>query len=160
MEKKLLHAKDAPAFFTGKIHKKMKKALVFIDGGATGNPGEGGIGGIIYNEREEKVEEFSIPIGKSTNNQAEYLAMLYALILCKSLKFPIITMYTDSELLYSQWKGIYRVRNSRIHLYHLMLKLLKRDFEKVELIKVPREKNKEADKLVKKAFRKTREQTR
>lgn len=138
----------------------MSKVKVFTDGGALGNPGEGGIGGLIYNEKGEKIKEFSLPIGLSTNNQAEYLALLYALLLCKSSNFSEVTVHTDSELLYFQWKGTYRVRNPRIRLYYLMVKLLEKDFKRLELKKIPREQNKEADRLVKRAFRQHSGQTR
>jgi len=138
----------------------MSKAYVFTDGGALGNPGEGAIGGVIYNQKREKIKEFSIPIGVSTNNQAEYLGLLYSILLCKSLNFSEVILHTDSELLYFQWKGIYRARNPRIRLYYLMVKLLEKEFKRLEVKKVPREKNREADRLVKKALKQYPGQTR
>ncbi|MCM8757594.1 MAG: reverse transcriptase-like protein, partial [Candidatus Omnitrophica bacterium] len=56
-----------------------KKLIIHTDGGARGNPGPAAIGIVIYNERNEMIKEFSKFIGRATNNQAEYQAIIYAL---------------------------------------------------------------------------------
>jgi len=123
------------------------KLIIYTDGGARGNPGPAAIGVVIGDKG------FREYIGETTNNVAEYKAVIYALK--KSLELTgeksrdtILEINLDSELIANQLKGDYRVKHENlIPLFMESLNLMK-NFKKVLLNLIPREKNKEADKLV------------
>ncbi|GAB6184248.1 ribonuclease HI family protein [Thermodesulfovibrio hydrogeniphilus] len=124
-------------------------AKLFCDGASRGNPGDAGIGCLIlYNGNEIKISEY---IGKTTNNVAEYTALIRGLE--ESLKAGIteIEIFSDSELLVLQLKGVYKVKNQKlIPLYMRVLELLNQ-FKKYQIVHVYREENTVADKLAKEA---------
>ena len=130
----------------------MKVYELFTDGACCGNPGPAGIGvsitcdGII-------VKTVSETIGRATNNIAEYKAMIRGLSELKALGAEDIKVRTDSELVFFQLKGEYKVKHENmIPLYEEALKLIK-SFKKVEFKVVPREENAEADQLATAALR-------
>ena len=132
----------------------MKKAVIYTDGASSGNPGPAGIGAIIQiNGHKTTISEY---IGKTTNNVAEYTALIKALHYARQKKIRSVKIYTDSELLVKQIHGVYRVRNEGlIPLYKEVLDLL-RSFDAFSIIHVPRERNKEADSLSKEAIKRAR----
>lgn len=125
----------------------MKKFSVFTDGGARGNPGPAGIGAVIYDEKNNLAAEISEYIGETTNNQAEYKALLAAIIKVRSLGADEVDFYLDSELVVKQLKGEYRVKNK--DLAPLFVKIYNESlgFKKITYNHISRDKNKEADKL-------------
>lgn len=135
----------------------MKKIIVYTDGGSRNNPGPAAIGVVINGLKESKLE-YSEYLGKATNNEAEYKAVIFALKKIKSLvgkkkiKDLEIEIRSDSKLLVEQMKGHYKIINSNIQPLFLTLWNLKIDFGKVEFISIPRNQNKEADLLVNKAL--------
>lgn len=133
--------------------REIEEVKIYIDGGALGNPGKAAIGGVLYGEGNKKLKEYSLPIGVSTNNQAEYFSLIYALLLARSLNLRRVQILTDSELLYRQWKGVYKVKHPSIRFFYNMLKLIRKDFQKIDIVHISREENREADKLVRKALR-------
>lgn len=121
---------------------------LFIDGAARGNPGLAGAG--IYLLKNNKVAaKNSYFLGTKTNNQAEYLALLYGLQTSKDHGFQNndhLTIYSDSELLVRQFKGIYKIKNQELKkLYDNAIDLLLDVDYKIEHIR--REKNYIADEL-------------
>lgn len=134
----------------------MKKIIINTDGGAIGNPGPAGIGVIIKGEGKEK--KYSESIGNGTNNEAEYKALIFALKKIKLLfgkknaKNNDVECYLDSELLVKQLKGEYKIKERNLQPLFLEVWNLKINFKNVKFIHVPREQNKEADELVKKAI--------
>lgn len=132
----------------------MKKANevyeIFIDGASRGNPGPGGIG-VVIKLGDKIIKNISKYIGEVTNNIAEYSALVYALEEALVLRFDRIKINTDSELLYRQIKGIYRVKNTGIRPYYEQALRLIKGFGAIELQHIGREYNKEADKLAKNA---------
>ncbi len=126
---------------------------IHIDGASSGNPGPAGAGILIRDARGRLLRQEALPLGTATNNQAEYLALLLALRHLVALGNPRAVLYTDSELLYNQLTGRYRVRAENLRPLHLLatayLKTLK-----VEVRWVPREENREADRLARAALRK------
>ncbi|MDW7675663.1 MAG: ribonuclease HI family protein [Bacillota bacterium] len=127
------------------------KLTAYTDGASRGNPGNAGIGAVIYNEKEEIIAELSEYIGESTNNVAEYTAVIRALETGLELGGVEITLYTDSELLTKQILGSYKVRNEGlIPLYKQVLNL-KAEYDKFAVVHVKREFNKLADKLANQA---------
>lgn len=130
----------------------MNKFLVHTDGGSRGNPGSAAIGVVIEGTGEKK--EYGEYIGVTTNNEAEYQAVIFAL---KKLKQLIgndkagtsqVVFYMDSELLVKQLNHQYKVKEANIQKLFLEVHNLQLDFEKVEFKHVLRGKNTEADKLV------------
>lgn len=96
---------------------------IFIDGAARGNPGPAGAG-IFMLQGQKNVFSQGLYLGKKTNNQAEYLALLLALLYVdklvadKTLIFTKIRFFSDSELLVKQMNGIYKVKNEQLKALH------------------------------------------
>ena len=130
----------------------MKKLILYVDGGARGNPGPGGVGIVIRDDKKKKIKEFYKYLGVVTNNIAEYNAVIYGLQEALMLRADAVKLNLDSELVVNQLKGDYRVKNSDIKpLFEQALHLIK-GFKEVDIVRIDREKNKEADKLVNKAI--------
>ena len=130
----------------------MKKLTIYTDGGARGNPGPGGIGGVIYDANKKKLAEISEHIGHATNNQAEYKAVIAAMKKAKELGGQELEFYLDSELIVKQLKREYKVKNPDLAPLFLQIYNLEIGFKKVNFHHVPRERNKEADALANKAM--------
>jgi len=124
----------------------VKKLQIYIDGASKGNPGPAGIGVVIC-ENETVIKNLSYYIGKTTNNVAEYLALIYALQEALILKAESIKINTDSQLLYKQIKKDYRIKDEKIFLFYQIVQHLFTGFKEIEINFIPREKNKGADKL-------------
>lgn len=123
---------------------------IFTDGGARGNPGPAGIGVHIEKENGETLFDLGQKIGETTNNVAEYSAVIAGLkwLVDNSIKEDV-NFYLDSELLCRQINGIYRVKNP--NLMKLMIEVRKKESQIEAELKyhhIPREKNKKADFLV------------
>lgn len=131
---------------------KKNKVIVFVDGGARGNPGPASIGVVI--EYDGKKNEYAEQIGETTNNVAEYKALVFALKKTRQLigkkrsKETKVSVNSDSELMVSQLRGEYKIKNEALKTLFVEVWNLMQDFEKVELKLVPRNKNKDADRLV------------
>jgi ribonuclease HI len=129
-------------------------AEMYSDGASSGNPGPSGIGVVISLAGEDarhKSHRISEYIGIATNNVAEYTALLKGLETAKSLGIQNIKIFMDSELLVRQIKGIYRVKNANlIPLWIKTMNILK-EFSDYSVNHVPREMNKEADSLARRA---------
>ena len=136
----------------------MDKFLVYTDGGARGNPGPAAIGVVISDEKGQVLKEYGEYIGETTNNEAEYRAAIFALKKIKSLwgketvKSAEVQVFADSELLVKQLNGEYKIENPKIQSFFLELWNLTIDFKKVVFSAIPREKNREADRLVNEAL--------
>jgi ribonuclease HI len=121
----------------------------FIDGASSGNPGDAGIGFVIYKGKEAIVRE-SRYIGIQTNNFAEYTALLLLLEMLVKHGIKQISIYSDSELVVRQMSGEYKVKNAGIK--ELMMKIAPfKKKVKFTLEHVRREGNCEADDLAKSA---------
>lgn len=124
------------------------KLIINTDGGARGNPGPAGIGVVIKGEDGHVLKEIAEYIGETTNNQAEYKALIAALKAAKLLKAEDVTVLADSELMVKQIKGEYKVKNEGLRPIYAEAKKLLAHFSSFDIRHVVREKNKEADKLV------------
>ncbi len=131
----------------------MIKLITFTDGGSRGNPGPAACGAVIKNEIGEILLQSSKYIGKATNNQAEYRALILALeklleLYKKERKNIDLQCYLDSELVVKQLKKEYRMKNEGLKpLFYQVCDLIL-NFHSVKFIHIPREENKLADKLV------------
>ena len=133
----------------------MNKFILYTDGGARGNPGPAAAGAVIYNSDNQKIEEFSSFLGKTTNNQAEYQALILGLghiqKLVKDRHLLLetnVSAYLDSELIVKQLNGEYRVKNKALQPLVAKLHKMIAEFNQVNLKHIPRQNNKEADILV------------
>lgn len=97
------------------------------------------------------LKEISRSIGRRTNNQAEYEALLYALRESRSLPAGPVVIRTDSELMYYQMNGRYRVRDAGLKPLHAAAQALLGALPDVSLELVRREENRAPDKLAKAA---------
>ena len=129
----------------------MRKLIIFTDGGARGNPGPAGIG-IVIKENDKNIKEYGKYIGETTNNQAEYKALISALETAREMGAEEVQVFMDSELIVKQIKGEYKVKHPGLAPLFLKLYNLKIGFKKFSVTHVRREKNKEADALVNKAI--------
>lgn len=125
--------------------------LVQIDGSSLGNPGPAGIGVRIVGPDGTVVKEISRYIGTRTNNQAEYEGLLCALAESRGLGTGPVVIRTDSELLYYQMAGRYKVKNPELKVLHSKARELTLDMPNVTIGLVRRERNRETDKLAKAA---------
>jgi len=123
------------------------EAEVFIDG-ASDSEDNGGIG-IVLKSNGKNVKNISRSVGKKTNNEAEYLAMIAGLELALNNNFNEIIIYSDSELLVNQINGKYKVKAKNLRpLFDQVLDVLD-EFAKYEVTWIPRDKNGVADDLAK-----------
>jgi len=130
----------------------MKIFEVHSDGASSGNPGPAGIG-VVISVDGKTVKTVSEAIGEATNNVAEYSALIRALKEAKALGAEHIRLRTDSQLVFYQLKGDYKVKHENMKPLHEEALGLLKSFKKVECKVVPREENKEADRLATSALK-------
>ena len=123
---------------------------LYTDGGARGNPGPSAGAAVLYDDNGVLLEQSSEYYGVSTNNQAEYRALLLGLNLALKKGIKILSVFLDSELLVKQLNGQYRVKDVSLATYYNIVKSLERSFTFVSYTHIPRVLNKEADFLVNK----------
>lgn len=129
-----------------------KRFVMYTDGAARGNPGPAGIGVVICDESGAVVKEVYRYLGETTNNQAEYSALLAGLEAAVTLKVSELDVRMDSELIVKQLKGEYKVKNEGLKpLFNDARSWIKK-FDHFSVMHVPREQNKLADKLANKAI--------
>lgn len=124
-----------------------KKLTIYTDGGARGNPGPAGIGAVIMDEKGDVVDEISRYIGETTNNQAEYRAVVAAIERAEELGVDEVNFYLDSELVVKQLNREYKVKNKDLAPLFVQIYNKVMSFKKVTFTHVRRENNKEADRL-------------
>ncbi len=131
----------------------MKKSfLIHTDGGARGNPGPAGIGAHLQDEQTGETYHIKQYIGETTNNQAEYRALVSALEKAHELGATDVSCRLDSELVVKQLNREYRVKDAALAPLFLRAWNLASLFKNISFMHVPREKNKEADRLVNEAI--------
>jgi ribonuclease HI len=130
----------------------INKVIIHTDGASRGNPGPAAIGATIHDDKGNLLAAISRRIGVTTNNQAEYLAVISSLEKAISLGVRQVTLLSDSELVIRQLQGRYRVKNMAIKpLYQKVVQLLA-SLEMFTALSIPREKNATADTLANKAL--------
>ncbi|HUD20027.1 MAG TPA: ribonuclease HI family protein [Patescibacteria group bacterium] len=143
------------------------KLIVHTDGGARGNPGPSAVGVVIEEitqmqgapQKKKIIQEFGKTIGETTNNVAEYTAVIEALEwitnnpINQSTNQPIIQFYLDSTLVVNQLNGIFKVKDARLRELLMKAKILEQGIDgSIQYNSVPREQNTRADYLVNKAL--------
>ena len=124
----------------------MSQYRAFIDGDSRGNPGPSGIGGVVYCG-ERKVFEISEYIGETTNNVAEYTALLSLLKNALTKNIRTLHICSDSQLLVFQLQGKYQVRHEHLIPLKREVDMLKKQFTAFTIEHIRRAYNKEADAL-------------
>lgn len=126
----------------------MMQALIYIDGGARGNPGPAAAGVCITTpDGSEALHEAGYWLGTMTNNEAEYQGLLHALGAAHRLGFESIHVRSDSELMVKQIKGEYRVKAANLKPLFATARERLGNFRDWSIEHVRREKNKRADQL-------------
>jgi ribonuclease HI len=129
-----------------------KKVFLYIDGAARGNPGPAGVGVVIEDDKRRRLKEFHKYIGETTNNVAEYSALIYALQEALMLKADEVELNLDSQLVVQQLNGEFKVKNENIkRLFEQALHILG-GFKNFKVNHIKRESNKDADRLANKAI--------
>jgi len=128
-----------------------KRLIIYADGASRGTPGPAAIGVVINDEQGRVVAEVSRAIGRTTNNRAEYFALIAGLEEAARLGAETLDIKVDSQLIVRQLKGSYRSRELR-PLYKQTRQLL-RKFKFYDIVHVPSEENQLAHGLAKRALR-------
>lgn len=129
-----------------------KHLISYTDGGSRGNPGPAAFGYVIKTPAGETIAGHGEYIGITTNNQAEYKAILAAIRKARELGAETLEMRMDSELAMKQLTGEYRVKDAGLASIYMLIHNEKLAFKKVTFKYVRREFNKEADAQVNKAL--------
>jgi ribonuclease HI len=127
--------------------RRTRSCEIDIDGASRGNPGPAGVGIVIRDGAAASARELSLYLGETTNNVAEYLALVYALQEALRAGYAEVRVRTDSELLARQLSGQYRVRDPQLRLFHDLAAHLIQGFRACRIEHVPREENRLADRL-------------
>lgn len=131
---------------------KQKTVVINTDGGARGNPGPAGIGLVIKNLEGEVLYSTGVYIGETTNNVAEYSALVKALEESVNLGATDVRIQMDSELIVKQMQGLYKIKQPALQELAAKVLILLKKFKTHSFIHVRREFNKEADALVNQAL--------
>jgi ribonuclease HI len=130
----------------------VRKVVVNVDGGARGNPGPAAIGAVAADPAGEVLAERGAYIGETTNNVAEYRALLLGLQLARELGATEVEVINDSELVAKQISGDYRVKHAGLKPLYLEAMEALRGFDRSSVRSVRRESNTRADALVNQAL--------
>jgi ribonuclease HI len=124
------------------------KVLVHVDGGARGNPGPAAAACVISSPTGELLGEHTQLLGSTTNNVAEYRALLLGLRSARELDADQVEVIGDSELIAKQVMGQYKVKNQALRELHREATAALQAFDQWSISTVPRARNAHADALV------------
>lgn len=128
------------------------KLTLYVDGASRGNPGPAALGVLVQDGRGRVVAEVAEYLGETTNNVAEYLALLRALKKAQALGADDLEILTDSDLLVRQVKGSYRVKSPNLIALHQEATAALQEFRRWRIAHIPRRENAAADALANKAL--------
>ncbi|MBI4091963.1 MAG: ribonuclease HI family protein [Candidatus Levybacteria bacterium] len=134
--------------------KEPQNFMIYADGGARGNPGPAAYGFVIFNSKGLKIYEEGRAIGKTTNNVAEYSAVVAALKYVSersvvSGQLSVVQIFLDSQLAAMQLSGRWKIKNENLrNLFFTIQELEQKIGAKVTYSNIPREQNRQADRLV------------
>lgn len=133
----------------------MEQIHIYTDGGSRGNPGPAALGVVFFDEQGNVFKEYGEVLGVRTNNEAEYEAVVFALKKAKQLfgkeclKRAHIEVRMDSQLAVEQLSGRYKIENEKLQPLFMKIWNLRVELGgRVSFTHVPREQNKEADRMV------------
>jgi ribonuclease HI len=125
-----------------------RRLVANVDGGARGNPGPAAIGVVISDGEGNLLEEHAERIGETTNNVAEYRALLRGIERAAALGASELELIADSELVVRQVRGEYKVKEATLRGLHEQVRLALEVFNRWTIRHVRRDQNAEADRLV------------
>ncbi len=125
----------------------MRRCEIRIDGASRGNPGPAGVGAVFLDGHGKTLQQFAKSIGETTNNVAEYLALIYALQEAQRSGYSEVSVKTDSELLARQMTGRYKVRDPQLRVLHDLAQHGAEGFAQFSIEHIRREANTAADRL-------------
>jgi ribonuclease HI len=138
---------DLRPFVDESARGQVRVAKAYTDGASKGNPGQAGIGVVIFTMDGRKIAQQAKAIGIATNNIAEYSALIEAMTMAQDLGIRVLNVISDSELMVRQVSGVYKIKNVDILKKAQEVMELRRGFEKFSISYVGREHNKIADAL-------------
>lgn len=127
------------------------KLSLYTDGGSRGNPGPAAAGVVVFDEKNDQLLVDSKYLGETTNNQAEYQALILGLTCAAKIAAPAkihLHVFMDSELIIRQMNGEYRVKDESLKPLYAQVLALAEGFAEISFTHVRREKNAVADRLV------------
>jgi probable phosphoglycerate mutase len=128
------------------------KATLYADGAARGNPGPAGSGALLLDERGQRLAELALPLGRATNNVAEYRALILGLEEARRRGVDDIDVLMDSMLVVRQMQGLWKIKHPGIRPLALRAGALLAEFAKRTIEHIPREENWRADALANRAI--------
>lgn len=126
--------------------------ILYADGASRGNPGPAAIGFVLLGPAGQVIREGSQAIGRATNNEAEYRALIRGLEVAQELGLRQLQVRLDSELVVRQLSGQYRVKSPGLRLLHRQVRELAQGFAFFEVGHTPRRANQRADVLANRAL--------
>ncbi|MBI5190685.1 MAG: ribonuclease HI family protein [Nitrospirae bacterium] len=129
-----------------------RKLILHTDGASRGNPGESGLGVFMEDENGQVVGKLARYLGSTTNNQAEYSALIEGLKKAIEMGAKEVEVYADSELMVKQMNGLYKVKDAGLQIRHAEARILVAKLGRVVIKYIPRAMNKEADALANEAI--------
>lgn len=131
-----------------------EKLIFYIDGASHGNPGEAGVGVVMCDADNKEIQTLGKYIGKATNNVAEYISLIIALQEAMKVRVSCVKVYSDSELVVRQVRGIYKIKDDKLKQLYVICENMIKYFREFSLEYIEREKNTRADKIAMQAVRK------
>jgi ribonuclease HI len=128
------------------------RLVLYADGAARGNPGPAGAGAVLYDEKGKVVAELARPLGRATNNFAEYSALILGLEEAQRRGASAVDVRMDSLLVVQQMRGVWRIKHPGLRPLALRAGALLASFKDREIRHVPREENAAADELSNRAI--------
>jgi len=128
------------------------KLTFYIDGASRGNPGKAAIGVVVMDGSGHVIDELKRYIGETTNNTAEYQALIEALTEGIRLGGRVVHVFSDSELMVRQINGVYKVKDVKLLDLYKEAKLLISNFKDFKIDHITRDKNSKADALANEAL--------
>jgi ribonuclease HI len=126
--------------------------VLYSDGGSRGNPGPAGAGAVLCDPNGEALLRLKRFLGRATNNEAEYQALLMGLEAARDQGAHELDIRLDSELIVKQLKGQYKVKSPHLKPLFQRARELLRGFDRVSIMHIRRELNSEADRLANQAM--------
>lgn len=130
----------------------MEKLLLYTDGGARSNPGPAAVGFVIKTGAGQTLRKGGRFLGRATNNEAEYRALIDGLEAAKEFAPDHLDCFLDSSLVVNQLNGKFKIKEARLRELVFAVKKLEPKFKAIRYQYVPREENAEADALVNKVL--------
>ena len=120
---------------------------LYVDGASRGNPGPAGAGALIKDPSAKVVRRLKKFLGRTTNNVAEYSALVLGLEAARSMGIDRISVFADSELIVKQLNGVYKVKSEDLRPLYEKASALSKGFKEFSIKHIYREKNAAADAL-------------